>query len=268
MATIRRVVLDLSHHNTVTDWDEMVSAGIQGMIHKASEGDYMTDDKYPGRRSGCAESGLCWGAYHFATNDPVDAQVDLFLRAAQPDADTMLVLDWEDYGSKQMTKSQARDWIEKVEAATGRPGEVVIYSGNTAKEQLNSSDTFFGERRLWLAQYSSNPTPGAPWDTIWLHQYSDGNSGPEPKGCPGVSGDVDTNSYSGSNAQLRAEWASGIAEPQPEPEPEPEPTPDEITITITVEAPPGVNVIVNQEQVTPPPVSQTRRRKKFSHRSG
>src|SRR5262245_18378767 len=65
MTTPKRMVLDLSHHNTVDDWNQMVSAGIIGMIHKASEGDYMSDDKYPGRRDGCAESGLCWGAFHF-----------------------------------------------------------------------------------------------------------------------------------------------------------------------------------------------------------
>src|SRR5262245_36724647 len=109
---IKRMVLDWSHHNIVNDFQAVVDAGIHGIIHKASEGDYMTDDKYDGRRKGCKEYGLEWGAYHFATSDPVDAQVDLFLNAAKPDKDTLLCLDWEPYGNKTMSKAQARDWIE------------------------------------------------------------------------------------------------------------------------------------------------------------
>jgi GH25 family lysozyme M1 (1,4-beta-N-acetylmuramidase) len=229
MATPKRMALDLSHHNSITDFDAMADSGIVGIIHKASEGDYMTDDKYAGRRNGCREHGLMWGAYHFATNDDVDAQVDLFLRAADPDDDTMMVLDWEPYGDKQMTKAQAREFIEKLEERTGRPGEVVIYSGNLAKEELDSNDTFFGERRLWLAHYSSSPSAAPPWSDYWLWQYSDGAAGPSPKGCPGVSGEVDTNSFDGSAEQLRAEWASG------EPRPMPEPKPARVIITITIE---------------------------------
>src|SRR5262245_7195475 len=239
--TPKRMVLDLSHHNTINDWDEMVASGITGIIHKASEGDYMTDSKYPGRRSGCKESGLTWGAYHFATNDPVSAQVDTFLSYAAPDRDTMLVLDWEPYGSKEMTVDQAKEWIEQVEERTNRPGEVVIYSGNLAKEKLDSGDTFFGQRRLWLAQYSSTPKVEPPWSKYWLWQYSDGQAGPQPKGCPGVGGYVDTNHYDGSDDQLRSEWASGKLAPASEVA--------GVVITVTVKgvSAKDVNVLIEEE---------------------
>lgn len=214
--TVKRMVLDISHHNTVTSWNDIVRAGIVGIIHKATEGTYMTDDEYEGRREAANEAGLKWGAYHFATNNPVVEQADLFLRFADPEQQDMIVLDWEPYGDNTMTKDQAREWIELVERRLDRPGEVVIYSGNLAKEELNDDDVFFGERRLWLAHYSSSPSVASPWSDYWLWQYSDGAAGPSPHGCPGVSGAVDTNSFQGTATELREQWASGVAQPIPE----------------------------------------------------
>jgi len=236
------MVLDLSHHNIVSDFG-LMAANVFGIIHKASEGSSYKDPKYDGRRDGCKEHGLLWGAYHFATASPVDAQVENFLAAAQPDQSTLLCLDWEPYGSNTMSTANARAWIEKVEQRLNRPGQVVIYSGNLAKEQLDSGDTFFGERRLWLAQYGSTPKVEPPWSSYWLWQYSDGQAGPSPKGCPGVEDPVDTNSYPGTPEQLRAEWASGEAGPTPPPEPV------QPTVMVTIQAPAGVKVVVHTEEV-------------------
>jgi len=236
------MVLDLSHHNIVNDWQQVADAAIIGVIHKASEGSTYKDPKYDGRRSGCREKGIEWGAYHFATASPVDEQVENYLVAADPDKDTMLVLDWEPYGDNTMSVSAAKEWITQVEQRLDRPGEVVIYSGNLAKEELDASDTFFGARRLWLAQYGSTPKVEPPWSKFFLWQYSDGQTGPEPKGCPGVQDPVDTNSFNGSAEQLRAEWASGEVEPAPTPTPRP-------VVTVTVQAPAGVKVVVHTEEV-------------------
>jgi len=231
---INRLVLDLSHHNTVHDFGKMAASGIAGIIHKASEGNYMTDSKYEGRRSGCEEYGICWGAYHFATSNDPQEQALTFIEKAQPDEDTLLCLDWEPYGDKTMSKGQAKAWIQEVEGRLKRPGEVVIYSGNLAKEQLTSSDTFFGERRLWLAQYSSAPVVKPPWSKFWLWQYSDGQAGPQPHEVPGVQSPVDCNSYDGTATELVSEWATGTPVIKPTQE----------TVTITVEAPPGIKVVI------------------------
>jgi lysozyme len=139
---------------------------------------------------------------------------------ACPDPDELFCLDWEDNPSgTRMSRDQAEEWITKVEQMLNRPGECVIYGGNTLKELLDESDDFFGARRLWLCQYGS--TPGLPdcWDDYWLWQYTDGQVGPTPHTIDGI-GPCDINSYADSKDALIAEWASGLPMPAPKPEPE------------------------------------------------
>jgi len=225
-----RKVIDISHHNTVLSWDDVVAAGIVGVIHKATEGLTYQDPQYLPRCAPAMRAGLVWGAYHFAHGgESIQGQVDNFLSVVGVDAETAYCLDWESNPSgPTMTAAEAREFIELLEARIGE-GRCIIYSGNTCKEALGSADNaFFGARRLWLAQYGTSPTCQASWDDWWLWQYSDGNVGPGPQGCPGVDGDVDTNSYAGSDDQLRAEWPGLV------PAPEPVPETAEVDITISV----------------------------------
>jgi len=238
MATPNRKVLDISHWNTVTSWSNIVSAGILGVINKATEGTYYTDSSYLQNCAPCYRSGLCWGAYHFATSEDPHRQVDFFLSVVGIDNETLYALDWEDNPSGgTMTASQAKSFVQYLESKIGA-NRCVIYSGNTAKQALGSTkDPFWGAHRLWLAQYSSSPAPQASWDKYWIWQYSDGVNGPGPHNCPGVSGDCDTNSYAGADDQLIKEW-TGAA---PTPEPVPPVAQAEVDITIATKG----DVIVN-----------------------
>lgn len=205
--TPNRKVLDLSHYNTVTSWQQVKDAGIIGIIHKASEGASYVDDHYSAAKSEALAHGLLWGAYHFGNGSNVDAQLDNFLRVAGVDDQTLYALDWEDDPHGNTMGIPLVTWfLANIELRTGRKG--VLYSGNTVKTALRSTDSkFFGSHRLWLAQYSSAPVAQASWDSIWLWQYSDGVNGPQPHGCPGVTGDVDTNSWSGTDQELKDQWA-------------------------------------------------------------
>ena len=208
------------------------------MIHKATEGTGYHDPNYLRNCAPAYRAGLLWGAYHFANNSSVQAQVDNFLGVVGVDNDTLYALDWEDEpNGNTMTLAQARDFVELVDARVG-PNRCVVYSGNTAKEALGSTkDAFFGAHRLWLAQYSTSPVCQASWDKYWLWQYSDGQAGPGPHGCPGVSGDVDTNSYEISDAEFAAQWTGAPAGAPPITPPE-VPT---VTISVTGE----VQLIIN-----------------------
>lgn len=248
MATpINAMVIDLSHWDPADNYEAVKGDGIPGVIYKATEGGGYCDDTYVSQQHAAKAAGMLWGAYHFADGSDVKKQADNFLGFAAPDPDELFCLDWEDNpsGNGRMTVEQAEEWIDRVEAALGRPGQCVIYSGNTAKELLGDSvNGFFGARRLWLCQYGSTPSWQKSWDKPWLWQFTDGVYGPEPHAIDGV-GPCDINSFDASEEQLRAEWAAGDAAwPEPRP-PRPVPPPLE-AVNVLIGAPPGVIVKVRQ----------------------
>ena len=207
------LVVDMFHGTTVTSFPDARNAGLVGIIHKASQGAGYTDPRYGERRGPARAAGLLWGAYHFATGDPVDAQIENFMNAAAPDGDTLIALDFEPNGAGggTMSLSQARDFLGKLGNRLGR--KPVFYSGALIKEQLgNTVDAFFGGHRMWLAQYGPTPKVQKSWQSYWLWQYSGDGFGPGPQTCAGIPGNaagkIDCNTYAGSPGQLTAEWAS------------------------------------------------------------
>jgi len=104
------------------------------------------------------------------------------------------------------------EFMTRVAEKLGR--KPVFYSGHLIKDRLgNRVDDFWGAHRLWLAHYNANPTVQKSWKKYWLWQYTDGKIGPKPDevvpGLPGdSSGHLDRDSYEGTRAQLKTEWAS------------------------------------------------------------
>ena len=248
MAVVVRRVLDLSHHNLVTNLTSVKNAGIWGIIHKATEATNYKDPKYPARKKGFLELGVLWGAYHFLHPSKIasiDNQLNWFLGYAGVDQTTLYALDWEAASTGTPTEDDAVAFMQGLAKATGREG--VVYSGNVAKEQISGVNAYLGSLRLWLAQYAETGIKTqASWkNQVWLWQYSDGEAGPAPHGCPGVTGLVDTNSWTDTQAALSAQWSgTGVAPPPALP-----------VVNITIDAPAGVNVVVNvvQPPEEPPP---------------
>src|SRR5215467_2138037 len=195
---VNPLVIDLSHWDPADDYGAVKDDGIAGVIYKATEGQGYTDPTYPEQQQAAKKWGLKWGAYHFADGTKTSGQIDNFLRYACPDPDELFCLDWEDNpgGNGKMSLSQVKEWTDEVEKALRRPGECVIYGGNTIKENGNG-DPFLLERRLWLCQYGSNAVLPEGYTDYWLWQFTDGVSGPTPHSIDGV-GPCDINSYQGS----------------------------------------------------------------------
>src|SRR3954453_2925128 len=128
------LVVDIYHLDTVTSFDTAHLAGLRGVIHKATTGGDGRDPKYKARRKLAHDAGLLWGAYHWGTHRPVGAQVDNFLEWADPDAQTLVALDFEATAGNQMTIDQAREFLRLVGEKLGR--KPVIYGGNLLKESL------------------------------------------------------------------------------------------------------------------------------------
>lgn len=203
-------VIDISHHNTVTDFKATVEAGVWGVIHKASQGSGYRDPDYAARRELANAAGMLWGAYHFNDGTDVRAQVNNFISAARPDPETLLVLDFEDNAKSNMSASAMVQFLRLMEQKVGR--KIAIYSGNRLKEnigKLNAADrAYVCQHQLWLCQYSTAPKLPPGFDSVFLWQYTDGRVGPGPHGVAGVSGDVDLNSFRGTREELSAAWVA------------------------------------------------------------
>jgi GH25 family lysozyme M1 (1,4-beta-N-acetylmuramidase) len=106
-----------------------------------------------------------------------------------------------------MTLDMAREFLAGVADVLGR--KPVFYSGHLIKEELGDKrDTFFGGHRLWLAHYAETPVTQKSWDKYWLWQFTDGTT-IKVSGIPGDdSGALDCNFFAGTDADLRAQWAS------------------------------------------------------------
>ena len=85
--------VDLSHHNTVTNW-ELVEADF--IFLKATEGSTFTDSKYISYRDKAQQHGIAVGAYHFmTTSSSAKRQFQNFYRVVGDNIDLLPVLDVE-----------------------------------------------------------------------------------------------------------------------------------------------------------------------------
>ena len=202
------VVVDLSHHNRVADFNAAKADGIVGVIHKATQGFRFTDPKYQSRRRKALDTGLLWGAYHFGVGGDGVLQAEHFLSVVSPGPHDLLVLDLEDNPTgSSMTIDDAEEFVDHVHSVLGRwPG---LYSGHYIKEKLgNRTDTNLANCWLWIAQYGPRARVPAAWSTWTMWQYTDGAIGPEPHSVEGI-GHCDRDKFNGDFDALKGLW--GIA---------------------------------------------------------
>jgi lysozyme len=197
-------LVDLSHHNVVSNFAKAKGAGIRAVIHKATQGTKYVDPSYLGRRKSAAENSLMWGAYHFADDRDASTQVEHFLEIAQPEADTLLALDWEPNGNHTMTLDEAKEFLRLVHEKTGQ--KPVLYSGNLLKECLKGkADPFLCGHRLWLAQYGPKAVLPPGWKSYWLWQYTGDGIGSAPHEIDGIA----SKGIDRSVSVERTSWRSG-----------------------------------------------------------
>ncbi|HKW18064.1 MAG TPA: glycoside hydrolase family 25 protein [Terriglobales bacterium] len=203
------VVVDLSHHNQGLDFGQIKTAGILGIIHKATQGTTYLDPSYGKHKAAALDQGLLWGAYAFGTGADVVEQAQHFLDAVEPDNQTLLALDIEaNPQGPSMNLEEARGFVTHIKEATSN--WPVLYSGYYIKQLLGSTlDPVLAHCPLWLSQYGPTPVVPVNWQTWTLWQYTDGAAGPEPHEVAGA-GLCDRNFYNGEIADLTANWGSSL----------------------------------------------------------
>jgi lysozyme len=198
-------VIDISHFNGDIDFGAVASAGILGIIQKATQGQSDIDPTYERNRANATNAGLLWGAYHFGTGENGISQAEHFLSVVGDFDNVLLALDFEENpDGPSMDLDQARAFVTRVQARTGRfPG---LYGGSFLKELLgDSSDPVLVQCWLWIAEYGPTPIIPPNWGTWTFWQYTDGQQGPEPHTVDGA-GPCDRDLFNGPEAQLRKLW--------------------------------------------------------------
>jgi lysozyme len=207
-------VIDLSHHNTISNTTKLLQSGVLAVIHKATQGSAYKDPTYAGNKKKLLSAGALFGSYHFGTAGDASGQAEFFLSVAG--GDNLLVLDFEpNPQGHDMSLLEAEQFVHHIHAKTGRyPG---LYSGHTLKEALahagitKAEQTELSKCWLWIAQYGPAPLIPKVWSKWTLWQYTDGAAGLEPHKADGV-GRCDRDQFNGTESELRQFWLANSAQ--------------------------------------------------------
>lgn len=200
-----RRVIDISHHEEPIDLIKVAASGIVAIIAKATEGTSWIDRAYANFKRAAIPHEFLWGSYHFGTGADVKAQVNHYLATTKPNEQELACLDFEKNPTgTSMSLKQAREFVRLAQERLGR--FPVLYGGEWLKEQLNgTADDLLSQCPLWISQYGPKPVLPPGWTKYALWQYTDGETGPEPRKVDGI-GPCDRSQYGGSIAQLRKVW--------------------------------------------------------------
>lgn len=188
------LVIDLSHHNIITDFDMIINSGVLGIIHKATEGTTFVDKKYANRKVAWLNRDGLWGAYHFIKRDG-ETEAKHFLDVVNPDKQTLLALDYE----VNIDKSECEKFVKVIFDETGR--YPLFYINNAMLNTDNFSDSILTNCPLWVARYGGkSPNIPAQWNDYTLWQYSAGGR------VTGMNGNVDIDTFNGDVPALYKLW--------------------------------------------------------------
>jgi lysozyme len=199
-------------HGDLFNFARLKEEGIVAIIHKATQSTDIIDQRYKARRKAAKETGLLWGAFHFATDSDWEDQVKHFLDVTEPGEDEVIAWDYETPPAGQgnaMSFSRLHDAVELIFHLTKR--FPVLYGGNLIRENVGvDEDSILKNCPLWYARYRSAPigVPKKTWPAATLWQYTaaeaPNTSGPGPTKAGGRL--VDRNFFSGSDADLAVAW--------------------------------------------------------------
>lgn len=163
-------VIDISHWQTVKDWQAIKDSGVKGVYLKATEGDYFTDPTFRNNVLGAQSVGLLVGAYHYVKfSDPVAEAANFKNATGGLYLDLMPVLDVEeDPGLSDVTQ-----WVRNFITADSHPYMFYSYS-----EWLQDHPVELSDLPLWIADYRQidSPPDVCGWTEYAMWQYNDKGS--------------------------------------------------------------------------------------------
>jgi len=250
--------IDISHWQGFPDFKKVKSAGVIACIMKATEGIHFVDPNRAKNFVEATKAGIACCCYFWLKPHLSAAQqAQFFLDTVKPVHGERVVIDWEE---TPLSLNELCEAIRTLNAAN-KNLQVTIYCSQSPLMTMLANvpqDAFdlLKETDLWVAHYTSAPTPGPTPAKIWpswsLWQYSEKGT------VDGIEGHaVDLNRFNGSNTQL-LKWMqpAGPSEPVVAAPAAPPPAPEENAVSINVWAPnTKITVQVNGVVYQPPSTS-------------
>ncbi|MEO8552376.1 MAG: GH25 family lysozyme [Kofleriaceae bacterium] len=214
--------LDVYTGTGTIDWTAVAGSGRGFAFIKATQGDYNVQTSFATNWSGALAAGVKRSPYHFfdGTVDGV-AQANTFLAEVETAGgfqvgDLPAMLDIECPTSAVEANAQANcehagdsgwvapatlnqriyDWLDTVEAATGR--KPILYSYPSWFAAVGVTDPKLTAYPLFIASYNSCATIPLPWTDAVFWQYSATGT------VAGITGGVDVDRFFGTAADLDA----------------------------------------------------------------
>lgn len=195
------MLIDVSYHNGIIDWEKVKASGVQGAILRCGYGDNIAsqDDKqYKRNADECTRLGIPWGVYIYSyakNTTQAKSEAEHVLRLVAPYKDKMsypVFYDLEEKGTESVAVQNALVFGDIIENNGYMCG---IYSGQSwwQKHLGNKLDRF----PKWVARYNTQKPVGIS-GTYDIWQYSSDGS------VPGINGRVDVNEvYRDFPAEIR-----------------------------------------------------------------
>ncbi len=169
-------VIDVSHHNNVTDWKKVANDGVEGVIIRAGYGRVTTqkDTQFEANYAGALKAGLHIGAYWYSyATSAEDAvhEADAFIRCIKGKKfDMPLYFDIEDKKQQPLSRDTctaiAGAFLMKLEKSGYLPG---LYSYDSFFA-TNLSRELQNKYHIWVANFKDAVPKNV---SFWgMHQYS------------------------------------------------------------------------------------------------
>jgi lysozyme len=196
--------IDISKWQGTVDWASVRAAGTQFAFIKATEGGDHVDERFLENWWGAKRAGVPRGAYHFVFwCRPAHEQAAWFKVNVPQDPDALppvLDVEWNGHSRlcpKKVPREQAlemiRHLLQEMEAHTGK--RPIIYTDITFHQEVLEGE--FDDYPYWVRSVAAQPHErynNRSW-TFW--QFTTTGR------VPGVKGDVDRNTFYGTENQWR-----------------------------------------------------------------
>lgn len=182
---------DVSHWNTVSDWNAVRGNGISFASIKITESVGYVSPDASAQANGARNAGIAVGGYHFARNDATpEAQARFFASECQArgllqTGSFVPMLDLESVELRSSANTFTRRFITAFRVYSGQ-SKVAVYSNTDWFRNVLDMSWADTNVFLWIAAWNGDPgNPGWSHPRLALHQHTDAGT------VPGVGGTVD-----------------------------------------------------------------------------